>query len=127
METQMISKEKFCKILKELEEAEQQDNKFSLSISEFFDCTALRYVPTDSYTRIIVDLLNEMFDLESYEHIGTDLEYFIYDLDWGKKWKSGIITDKDGTDIDISTADKLYDYFIESKKEVAYSEIIMGC
>lgn len=123
----MISKEKFCEILKKLEEAEQQDNKFSLSISEFFDCTALRYVPTDSYTRIILDLLNEMFNLESYEYIGTDLEYFIYELDWGKRWHSGIITEKDGTDIDISSADKLYDYLMNNQKSVPDSEIIIGC
>jgi len=38
------------------------------------------------------------------------IEYFIWDLDFGKEYKDGCITDKNGYNIDISTVEKLYDY-----------------
>lgn len=40
----------------------------------------------------------------------STIEYFIWDLDFGKEYKGGCIIDKLGNNIDISTAEKLYDY-----------------
>jgi hypothetical protein len=39
-----------------------------------------------------------------------NIDYFIYELDYGRKYEPGMITDKNGADIDFSTAEKLYDY-----------------
>jgi len=121
----MISKEKFIKILTSLKEAEEKDEEYSKAVSSAFDCWALRYVPCDAYTSIIIDLLNEMFDLQKTDEYGSDIDYFIYELDYGKKWKRGMITDKNGVDVDFSDAGRLYDYLIKS--EDSDSEIISGC
>lgn len=45
---------------------------------------------------------------------GNDIEYFIYDLAFGKNWKPDSLT-INGTSIDISTAERLYDYITAEK------------
>lgn len=45
-----------------------------------------------------------------------DIDYFIYELDFGRGYQEGSITRKDGSYIDLSTADKLYDYLVEYQK-----------
>jgi hypothetical protein len=39
-----------------------------------------------------------------------NIDYYIYELDYGRKYEPGIITDENGHDIDFSSAEKLYDY-----------------
>ena len=36
------------------------------------------------------------------------IDYFCFELDFGKKWKEGVITEKDGTDIILKTPEDLY-------------------
>ena len=38
------------------------------------------------------------------------ISYFVFDLDFGKKWKPGMITEKDGTDIVLKSSEDLYEY-----------------
>ena len=46
---------------------------------------------------------------------GGWISYFIYELEYGEKYRDGSVVDGDGTNIDISDIDKLYD-FLESEK-----------
>ena len=41
---------------------------------------------------------------------GNLIEYFVYDLNFGKDWEPEMIVDKNGEDIDFSTAEKVYEY-----------------
>lgn len=43
---------------------------------------------------------------DQYDYI----DYFIYELDYGRKYEAGVITDENGQDIDIHTSDLLYDF-----------------
>ena len=38
------------------------------------------------------------------------IHYFCFELDFGRKWKSGMATDADGMDIKLETAEDLYNY-----------------
>ena len=40
------------------------------------------------------------------------IEYFCYELNFGKKWAEGCVTRKDGTDIKLETPEDLYNYLI---------------
>lgn len=40
------------------------------------------------------------------------IEYFCFDLNFGKKWEPGFVTQKDGTDIKLETPEDLYDYLV---------------
>ena len=38
------------------------------------------------------------------------IDYFIYDLDYGRKYEPGFVKDEKGKNVDLSSAEKLYDY-----------------
>ena len=41
------------------------------------------------------------------------IDYWVYDLDYGKKYKDGCITEADNTNIILKTSEDLYDYLIK--------------
>ena len=43
------------------------------------------------------------------------ISYFAYDLEWGKEYHSGDITDENGNNISLQTAEDLYDLLTEGK------------
>jgi len=51
----------------------------------------------------LLKVLEVMFD----DHAQW-ISYFVYELDWGKEWKQGAVTDADGTDIPLGTLADLY-------------------
>lgn len=114
---QMISKEEFIEIIDKLRKvndfvdetnakAKELDDAI---ISDFFNTMSLSI----SHENIVVRLLENMFNDEDI------ISWWLYDLDYGRKFKEGYLTDKNGKDIDVSTAEKLYDYLI---KEMSYKE-----
>ena len=48
---------------------------------------------------------------------GEDIDYFIYDLEWGKNWEKGCITTSDGRDIMMRDIDDLYNWLKENYNE----------
>ena len=58
-----------------------------------------------SHESIVVLLLKKMMR-DSCE----DIDYFIYELDYGRKYEPGMIKDENDQDIDFGTTGKLYDY-----------------
>ena len=59
--------------------------------------------------QLIKVLQEEMNDLELCEFGQSWIEYFCFELDFGKKYKKGMITDN-GVDIDFSTASHVHEY-----------------
>ena len=104
-----ISKEEFVDIMSRLREAsdlvDKVDELFRKSRDnvecDFCNGAGLQI----SHESLVVFLLRKLLkdDVE-------DIDYFIYELDYGRKYEPGMITDKNGADIDFSTAEKLYDY-----------------
>lgn len=52
-------------------------------------------------------LLHLIFDNADADNI---IERFCLELDFGRKWKPGIITTKDGASIELKSPDDLYDH-----------------
>lgn len=50
----------------------------------------------------------------NFEWVLDDLEYFIYELDYGREYEPGMITEEQypGNIVDFSDADHLYDYLM---------------
>jgi len=42
------------------------------------------------------------------------IEYFIYELDFGQKWKNGMCIDEKGNDIKLQTGEDLYNLLMET-------------
>lgn len=110
----MITKMQFVDIINKLKEVndfvnETNDRARKLSdavMSDFFNAQSLSI----SHENIVVELLEDMFNA------GDIISWWIYDLEYGTKYKDGCITEGNGTIIDVSTAEKLYDYLKENNK-----------
>ncbi len=109
-----ISKEEFIRIMKRLEETEKTKNEIDKIIKESTDCIISDFTNAGSlmicHEDIVIRLLEIMFNDED------TISWWIYDLEYGKKYKDGCITEKDGTIIDVSTAEKLYDFLVREEK-----------
>ena len=104
-----ISKEEFVEILNRLRDSSDLVRKVNSLFRnsrdnvecDFCNGAALQI----SHESTVVFLLRKLLK-DAVENI----DYFIYELDYGRKYEPGMITDKNGADNDFSTAEKLYDY-----------------
>lgn len=114
----MISKDKFVTIINKMKVTDDFVNEINDktrqlretlddSFVDFFDGNSLFVAHTD----LVVKLLENMFN-------DNDLiSWWIFELDYGRKYTEGCVSDCDGNNIDISTAEKLYDYLVENMEE----------
>ena len=106
----MLSKEIFVKAMKALQamdEAEMTLDDTSNGAIRLFE-----WKPYSDLLATYIQVLEDAMGIETNDEYGSDISYFIYELDYGKKWTTDSITTSDGESIDISTAEKLYDYLI---------------
>lgn len=73
--------------------------------NDFCNAAALQI----SHESSVVFLLKRIMR-DQYEYI----DYFIYELDYGRKYEAGMITDENGEDIDLRTPELLYDFIINN-------------
>lgn len=109
----MITKERFVQIIKRLENY----NKLQENINGLFDeCIETKendFCNAGSicigHESVVVELLENMFDTDM-------ISCWIYELDYGRKYKDGYVQDEEGNIIDLSTLEQLYDYLIEEEE-----------
>ena len=106
-----MDKKTFCKVIEELCEGDRLQRKVASAVRQYNNIIHSDYpepfgmVITHDF--LVVDLLAEIMD----DQMG-DIEYFCYELDFGEKYEPGTVTDEHGNEIDLSTAEKLYDFLI---------------
>ena len=116
-ENSMISKKEFVEIIDDLRETndfvvETNDRARKLKdaiISDFYNTMSLSI----SHENIVVHLLENMFNDKDI------ISWWLYDLDYGRKFELGCIQEaKDGLiiNIDLSSAEKLYYYLVNKEK-----------
>lgn len=105
----MISKERFVEVLKFIKErSESMELINSLMTKEFEDCIFQPYFKYETeMIRLLADAMEAPCALES-------IEYFVYELDFGKKWTRCCVTTLDGKEIPYGTAEDVYDDIVNS-------------
>ena len=119
--TCILSEKEFVDVMNRLREAsdlqEEVDKLFRNSRdnieNDFCNAAALQI----SHESSVVFLLKRIMR-DQYEYI----DYFIYELDYGRKYEDGMITDENSQDIDIHTPDLLYD-FISNNGVICQKEV----
>jgi len=115
----MITKEQFCYYINEIKRHNEIADKVNHQLRKFDFCS----FGYGNYEDLLVNLLHDIFNdkpKNNYKHYESDISYFIYELEFGKKYKDGMITEKvDGKEINIrmSNAEELYDLLVEKMKE----------
>lgn len=100
-----ITKEDFVKYIEFIKERQENMDKINEVFTDEFEDSI--FYPYARYESALVKLLSSVMH-DKFDDIG----YFIYELDFGQKYEDGCIQEKDGTLIDLSTAEKLYDYLV---------------
>ena len=101
-----LSKEEFVRQIKEMQQCYDFD-------SMVYDASEKLGLELDIATSYLADNMIELLAF-IMEDTNEDISYFCNELDFGRTWREGDIIDKDGNDIDFSTAEKLYDYLISA-------------
>lgn len=107
-----LSKEDFVKCINKLRDANDFCNRVNSIMREyegverdFMDAAGLMILNED----LVVMLLETIMD--DNDKGFSDISYFIYELDYGRRYEPGMIMDGD-QEVDFSTAEKLYDYLV---------------
>jgi hypothetical protein len=105
--TMSISKEDFVKALNRVRDDWDNGCNIHKALHNLgVDVNDNRVGLIDTYLELLARLVSE----EHYLNVLGDIEFFCYELDFGRNWTTDSLTYKDGTSIDISSADKLYDF-----------------
>lgn len=125
-------------LLKEIKEAATPTKKVQLTKEEFIDYMntlrkmenyertlydlsegGIRLFDVEKYTDLLnsyISLLNQLMGLKPAEYVGTLIEYFIYDLDYGEEDVAKDAVIDNGRVISLTTVEELYDYIVECAK-----------
>lgn len=114
----MISKEKFVDYIKFIENLDDKEYKLQKGLEDCFGRENVGYLYV--FNEVVPKMIEMLCDLMEIEynrdpHIGDDIQYFIYDLDFGKSKGAAEAVIIEGKSYDLSSAEKLYDYLLESK------------
>ena len=116
----MINKEKFVEYINFIKSLDDKESKLQDGLQECFGKENVGQVFV--FNEVVSKMIEMLCDLMEIEYnrdpyIGDDIQYFIYELNFGKsKYAVKAIT-VDGKTYDLSTAEKLYNYILESNKE----------
>lgn len=98
----VFSKEQFVNFMDKLEEYVHKNNDIEEFLRKELELGMI-YGPVEKCCDLIVLILQTAMNDEN-----DWINYYIYELDFGKSYKKGSITDVDGTDIPLRNAEDLY-------------------
>lgn len=107
----IISKKEFVDIIEKLKEVNDFVDETNAKARKLHDA-----IISDFYNTMSLSISHENTVLKLLEKIFEDRDiigWWLYELDYGRKYKKGCIQDSNGKNIDVSTAEKLYDYLIK--------------
>lgn len=115
-----ISKKMFVNILETLKHQDRIYNDVSNKLEEAIEGMRIDFCPHLPFVTIILDLLNIIagtaVDPDEDASAQSIIDYFVFELNYGDDYKPDSLEYKDKP-IDISTADKLYDFILLSQQE----------
>lgn len=107
----MITKNEFIEIIDRLRETdelvtdvnERIASSKEVVISDFTNAGSMMICHEDIVIKLLANMFND----------SDTLSWWMYELEYGRKYFPGCIQDKNGKNIDLSNESKLYDYLIE--------------
>ena len=102
----MLSKEMFIKCINFMKERNDAMGKINEVFTEEFEDSI--FYPYFKYENMLSQVLKD-----TMQDKGDWIEYFLYEGDYGRDLKPDSVTEADGTPIDITTPEKLYDFLVK--------------
>lgn len=102
-----ITIEKFVSLLKSVEDQLELDMAYRDKLGEVLH-PHIELYNNSLLFKAIIELLEEAFD-----DVGGWIDYFCWELDFGRGYYLGCATREDKSNIDLSSAESLYDFLTE--------------
>lgn len=107
MKEGIVSKKIFIEIIEEV----QKSYDYQERLNNFFDKNGVDgYIYQPDCICATIKLLHYIF---GEKDIDEWISYFCFELDFGRKYKDGLVLDKDGKNISLATIDDLYNLLTE--------------
>lgn len=97
-----MDKELFVSTMKQIEELHNEQERFNdilKAIDPEFGGGYIHNKPISIFEDLLRKLINDQYDY---------ISYYMWELDFGKKYEDGVITEGDGTIIKLATPEDLY-------------------
>jgi len=108
----ILSREEFIRIMNAMRDRSGVYSKLNDALDRLSPSTApVNFFPNIDHETLFLDVIHVMFNIDRDESI---IDYFCYDLDFGRNYNPGDVVDSSGREIPISNAGKLYDYLIDT-------------
>jgi len=111
-----MTKENFINLMnifKAYQEYEDNLNNLGINIWERDEIGNL----TSGYLDMLCELCKDEYP-EDDPYKLTNIHYFIYELEWGEKWKPGMITGENEQDIPMGNLEDLWNELIKNHPEI---------
>ena len=102
----MISKELFVETINFMKERNNAVDRINRELSTEFEYNT--FYPYFRYEEMLVKVLETTMHDE-----GDWIRYFLYEGNYGEDLKPDSVSEADGTPIDITTSEKLYDFLVK--------------
>lgn len=113
-----MKKDTFVMIMKAIQAQDKRDSKNGDILTQLADpeFQSHKIIFTTLMIPDVIKALEKEFDLDQNPLYGSEISYFIYDLNYGKNPMAiGCITRKDGSKVSLTTPERLYDWIMENK------------
>lgn len=104
----ILSKKDFCGIMYDMEQHFEFQEKLNDVFREFNQDVCIVHTNLEN---TVVEILEIIFDDKENQWIS----YWVWEEEFGQKYKKGDVTEEDGTIIPLETAGDLYDFLIKNK------------
>ena len=104
-----FTKKMFVEAIGEIKKQQEHDRKCSKVFGVILPNDFISLYDNSRITNKLFEILKVAFN---DNHRDSWIEYYIWELDFGKEYKEGSCTNADGSNIDISNAGKLYDFLM---------------
>lgn len=116
----VISKEKFVEYINFIKSLDEKETNLQKSLEECFgrDNVGHLFVFNEVVPKMI-EMLCDLMGIEynATQYIGDDIQYFIYELNFGTDKCAKSAVEEDGITYDLSSPEKLYDYIVRESSE----------
>ena len=104
-----MDKQLFVDTINKLQELSEEQEEFNNILSKIDPEFGGGYVHNKTIF-LVEELLSKLMN-DKYDNIS----YYMWEIDFGKEYQEGCITDEDGTPIPLSNAEELYDLIMSSQ------------
>ena len=104
-----MTKELFIATINSIKKQIEIDRKNSSMLQEMFPDDIIYCGDNSELFNALNKILKESMK-DEYDWI----DYFIYELDFGEKYRNGMVKESDGSIIDLSNVERLYEFLIKT-------------